>query len=151
MASLTKDKSGSFHIHFRFGGRQFHKSLKTDDEKIAESMKGRIEMTLRDIELGRLTPPPAADFWQLVLSDGKLHSRPRVGRSMILDDLFRWYFDNQTEGAKEKKTLETERLHSRHFLRLLDKTRTLLSPREQEVRGRRKPTDGCPCQACSGR
>ena len=108
MASLTKDKSGNHHIHFRFSGRQYHKSLKTEDEKTAQSTMGRIELTLRDLELGRLTLPSGADFWQFVQSDGKLESKLQVEKAMTLADLFKWYFDNQTEGAKGAKTLETE-------------------------------------------
>jgi integrase len=127
MASLTRDKSGNLHIHFRCGGRQFHKSLKTDREDEAEALKGRIELALLDIERGRLTVPPGADFWQFVQSDGKLESKPRVEKQMTLRELFEWYFGQQTPNAKVEKTLQTEQLHSRHFLRLLGKSKTLAS------------------------
>jgi integrase len=133
MASLSRDQSGNYHIHFRYGDRQYHKSLKTADEKTAVGTKGRIELTLRDLELGRLVLPAGADFWQFVLSDGKLNNKPRVDKPMTLGDLFEWYFANQTAGAKEAKTLETERLHSRHFLRLLGKTKTLSAIRGQDL------------------
>jgi hypothetical protein len=59
VSSLSRDKSGNYHVHFRFGGRQHHKSLKTSDLKTAEGMKGRLDLTLRDLELGRLVLPPA--------------------------------------------------------------------------------------------
>src|SRR5438309_684151 len=52
---------------------------------------------------------------------------------MTLEDLFHWYFGNQTEGAKEANTLGTERLHSRHLLRLLGTGRTLSSIKGQDL------------------
>jgi integrase len=133
VSSLSQDQSGNFHVHFRFSGKQFHKSLKTKDEKTAAAMRGRIDLTLRDLELGRLALSPGADFWQFLQSDGKLDAKPRVEKAMTLEALFKWYFDNQTLGAKEAKTLETERLHSRHFLRLLGKTKALSAIRGQDV------------------
>jgi integrase len=107
--------------------------LRTSDETTAKATKGRIVLTLRDLEMGRLVLPTGADFWQFILSDGKLNSKPRAEKPMTLDDLFRWYFDNQTEGAKEAITVRTERLHSRHFLRLLGKSRTLSSIKGQDL------------------
>ncbi len=40
VASLQQDDSGNYHIYFRYGGRQFHKSLKTADQQTAEATKG---------------------------------------------------------------------------------------------------------------
>lgn len=96
-------------------------------------MKGRIDLTLRDLELGRFVLPAGADFWQFVQSDGKLDSKHQVIKAMTLNELFEWYFNNQTEGGKETKTLETEQLHSKHLLRLLGKTKTLSAIRGQDL------------------
>ena len=61
MAALSQDpRSKTFRILFWFGGKQFHKSLKTDDEEQADRWRGRIEETLLDLERGRLTLPPGA-------------------------------------------------------------------------------------------
>jgi integrase len=133
LSSLSTDPSGNYHVHFRYGGRQFHKSLKTDDEKTAEAMRGRIDLTLRDLELGRLALPAGADFWQFLQSDGKLDSKPRVEKAVTLDAMFKWYFGSQTRGAKEPKTLQTERLHSGHLLRLLGKTKSLSAIRGHDL------------------
>jgi hypothetical protein len=52
MAALSCDpKTGIYHIYFRFGGRQFHKSLKTDSERKAEGWRAQIDETLHDLEL----------------------------------------------------------------------------------------------------
>jgi hypothetical protein len=124
LASLRQDKSGNYHVLFRFGSRQFGRSLKTTERSHAESMKGRVEMTLLDIERGRLELPADCDddtFWQFVLSDGKLASKPKIEKALTLGDLFEWYFGQLPPNAKVPKTLETETLHSEHFLRLLGK------------------------------
>jgi integrase len=96
-------------------------------------MMGHIDLTLRDLELGRLVLPAGADFWPFVQSDGRLHTKPRVDKAMTLGELFEWYFDNQTQGAKEPKTLETVHLHSRHFLGLLGKTKLLSGIQGQDM------------------
>ena len=128
MASLRQDKSGNYHILFRFGDRQFGRSLKTKERCHAESMKGRVETTLLDIERGRLQLPADCDddtFWQFVLSDGKLAGKLKVEKAITLGGLFEWYFSHLPPNAKVAKTLETETLHSEHFLRLLGRFRSI--------------------------
>jgi integrase len=91
------------------------------------SIKGRVEETLRDIGRGRLQLPDGGDFWQFVLSDGKLANKLKVEKTLTLGSLFEWYFGHLPPNANVPKTLETETLHSEHFLRLLGKARTLTS------------------------
>jgi integrase len=62
-----------------------------------------------------------------------VENKPRLDRPLTLADLFKWYFGSQTVGAKEPKTLETERLHSHHALRLLGETKALAAIRGQDL------------------
>jgi integrase len=120
MVAIYKDgKSGRWHISFRFGGKQVHKSLKTRNEKKAAAWKERIEETLLDLERGRFELSPNADFWEYVKSDGKRTNKLVIASSLTIQGLFRWYFDSLPEGTKVKKTGKVETIHANHFKRLL--------------------------------
>jgi len=62
LASLLKDEqSGRYRIRFRYAGQPYNRSIKTTDRKEAESIRGRVEETLRLIAHGRLEVPANAD------------------------------------------------------------------------------------------
>ena len=63
MSSLIYERSGNISLSFRYGGRQFHKSLGTKEEEEANAIKGRIDLTLRDLRLNRIELPPGGDLW----------------------------------------------------------------------------------------
>jgi integrase len=120
MAGVTRDaQSGMYRIHFRYAGKQFHKSLKTQDEREAEALKGAIELTLLDLERGRLTVPPGANFWEFVKTDGKRETKPQLESVVTLEDLFRRYFEGLLDDARGRKTFKTETIHANHLKRLL--------------------------------
>jgi hypothetical protein len=122
MAAIYQDeKSGFFRILFRFGRppKQYHKSLDTRDPREAESLKGRVEGTLRAIEQGWLTLPQNADFWQFVFSGGRLEVKPSVQEVLTLEGLFVRYQQGMPPGTMEQNSLETHRLHEKHLFRLL--------------------------------
>src|SRR2546421_12975530 len=91
MASLSQGADTViYRIHFRYGGRQFMKSLKTDSGRLAEAWKGRIEETLLDLERGKAHIPPGADPWEWIKTDGMREQKPRVARSLTVEGLFDW-------------------------------------------------------------
>jgi integrase len=122
MASIYQDKnSGVFRISFRFGKppKQFHKSLDTGDATEAESMKGRIESTLRAIEQGWLVVPEDADFWPFVFSGGKLSNKPSIKEVLTIEKLFARYEEAMPSGAMDDNSLRTYKLHKKHVVRIL--------------------------------
>jgi integrase len=120
VASLSLDpKSGVFRIHFRYAGKQYQKSLKTTDEVEAEASKGRIELTLRDLDNGRLDLRPDDDLWEFLRSDGKRTKKVEAPATFTLDDLFTRYEQEMPPGTMEDNSLATFRLHRQHLLSLL--------------------------------
>jgi integrase len=120
VAALSHDaKSGFFRILFRVGGKQYHKSLKTTDLKTAEAIKGRIEETLEGIERGWVTIPPHADLWQFLFSGGKREAKVAVPEVLTLKKLFDRYEEQLPAGSMEDNSLETNKLHRKHLLRIL--------------------------------
>ena len=120
MASVRQDpESKTFRIRFRFGGKRINRSLKTKDRKVARSVLGRVEETLRLIEQGRLEIPPKTDPATFILSDGKLTQSPARRKELTLKQLFEVYKQRLPEGAKESTTIKMEETHTKNLLRLL--------------------------------
>ena len=69
--------SRRFKVCFRWGGRQYKKTVKTTDPEEADAIRVRLEENIALMERGRLEAPPDADLATFLLSDGKLTQRPR--------------------------------------------------------------------------
>jgi integrase len=134
MASL-KLENGVYHLYFRYGGRQFHRSLDTAKEKDARHRQSSVERTLDELKWGRKALPPGADLWEFLQSDGGRTGKPVVERAVTLAELFDAHFSGQTPGAKEANTLRVERVHSRHLLRLLGRTKAITSLTLADLQG----------------
>src|SRR3954452_9081242 len=88
MAWLDFDTASKrFRIAFRYGGRQYKKSLKTKDRKEAETIKGGVEKTLMRLEQGLLELPSGADLLTFLLSDGKTTEKPGAPEVFTLQNL----------------------------------------------------------------
>jgi hypothetical protein len=120
VASLQLDpKSARFRIRFYFGGHEYKGSIMTKNEGVARGVLGSVEETVRLLEQGRIEMPADADPGRFILSDGKRNGKPVVQKLPTLDDLFNLYRNSLLEGSKEPNTVTTERLHCKHFLRIL--------------------------------
>src|SRR5262249_32616239 len=109
MASINQDpKSKIFRILFWYGGKQFHKSLKTADRKEAEAVKGRIEEALLAIERGWTKVPPHADLWQFIFSGGRREAKPALADVLTLERLFARYEELLPTGTIEANSLSTK-------------------------------------------
>jgi len=112
MATVSKDeKSGNFHVRFRFGGRSFKRSLKTGNAREALSVLGRVDETLRLLERGSIQMPVVADPVSFIISGGQRDAKPTATSLLTVHELFQLYRKSLPEGAKEKSTLKTERIH----------------------------------------
>lgn len=120
MPSLHQDpKSKRYRVMFRYGGRQYQKGLKTTDEQEANGLKGRIELTLLELERGRKTLPPGADLWEFLKSDGQRTQKVEAPNVVTLLTLFEQFESEMPAGAMENNSLGTILIHKKHLLRLL--------------------------------
>jgi integrase len=120
MASIHK-RGGVWYASFRFGGSQFLPSLKTESEREAEGIRGRIEETVRLLNTGRVSLPVGAtrqEILEFIVSGGKLTQKPRLPKSADLEAVLDEYFESYAIG-KETTTVDGERIHTNHFKRLL--------------------------------
>jgi site-specific recombinase XerD len=128
VASLDHDdKSGRFRIRFRYGGRDFKRSMRTMNRREAEAIRGRVEETIMLIERGRLDIPSDADPGTFILSDGRRINKPSSPKVRTLADFFRTYSEELPPGAKEESTLVGEQIHVKHLLRHLKPSRVVQS------------------------
>jgi hypothetical protein len=126
MAAIYADgKTGIYRIHFWYGGRQHQKSLKTTEEKKANSMRARIEETLHDMERGRISLPADGDLWEFLKTDGQRDRKLLVRSGATLTELFDWYFGSLPEGARATKTIKVQTIHANHFKRLIGSKKEL--------------------------
>jgi integrase len=114
-----------YRIRFRYAGREYKRSLKTDQAREAHAMRGRIEETILLLERGRLEMPANADPAEFILSDGRRGTKPAAPTVFTLGELFKHYEENLLAGTKEKTTRSSEKIHQAHLLKHL-KSRTVL-------------------------
>lgn len=119
MAWLEQEKSGHFHVAFRFGNRKFKRALKTSKLAEAQARLLRLEENIRLVESGRLELPAAADLPTFLLSDGKLNSKPVTQAPVVLGQLLNLYCENLPDGAIEPTSLYTAKIHIKHLNRIL--------------------------------
>jgi hypothetical protein len=120
-------KTGKARLFFRFGGRQFNRTIHVRDDNETRRACALIEETIQDIERGKLTMPPDADAATFILSGGKLASKPQLVSDPFQDErkpptiaeVFATYMETLTPGSKGANTILTEKIHARHFRRVL--------------------------------
>lgn len=116
MATIVRDAhSKQYHIRFRFAGRSFKRSLKTDREAHAAASLARLKETISLVRRGVLELPPDADAVTFLLSGGRTKNVWASEPSITLGQLFTKYQDNLPEQAKEATTLKTEAIHIKIF------------------------------------
>jgi integrase len=131
MAAIFRDsKSGCYRIAFRYGEKQFTRSLKTKDEAEANTSRVRIEETLRLIRLGRIVIPDGADPGTFIVSDGKRDRKTAPApppAAATIGDLVAAYDRSLPAGTKETNSIRTEKIHARHVTRILGAATPLAS------------------------
>lgn len=118
MAWLEK-RSDTYRIVFRYDGRKFRHELKTESEREANALLGRLEENLILLERGKLLPPADGNLGLFLLSDGKITEKPKVEVSIPLKAFFERYRKEFPKGAKEANTRYTEEVHMRNLERLI--------------------------------
>lgn len=108
-----------FRISFRLGEQRVNQSLKTSDELEAKECLARVRENLRRVERGQLAIPATADPVVFLLSDGRVESKPMIEKPRTLRYLFDHYEANYPATSKEQNTRYTEKIHFRHFLRII--------------------------------
>jgi hypothetical protein len=131
MAWLQKYPSGTLHLNFRFSGQKFKRSLKTKSESAANGRLQRLEENIRLVESGRLEIP--ADVTVFLLSDGRLHKKPQVNRSLTLTELFTRYLAALPDGSLEDTTLAGIRIHQRHLERRIGRQFAVLNLKRETL------------------
>ena len=116
MAWLER-RGDRFHLCFRLGEQKFKRSLKTTNQREAETTVCRVERRLKLIEDGDLSIPDDADLATFILADGRLE-RPVVVRAMTLRELLVKYESGLRVGTLEANSIATIKLHLKHIARI---------------------------------
>ena len=118
MASLQQ-RSGWFHLLFRFDGRQFSHTLKTRDRREADAIRGTVDRVLIRVRNKEIPPPPPdVDVTAYLLAGGKVVDETRSTTPLLtLRELSDRYIQTHGNGALEPKTLVMLRIHFTHLIR----------------------------------
>jgi integrase len=136
MASL-RERNGWFQILFRYQGKQFTHALKTQVLREAEAMRGTIDRVLIRIKNQEIPPvPDGVDVADYLLNGGKKPEPPApVEKGLTLKDLAERYEAAHQNGAVEKNSLATARMHLRHFIDSLGERCVLQTLTAQDLQG----------------
>lgn len=120
MASQKYDpKTGKTRLFFRYGGKQYNKTLKVDSTRAGERLCSLVEETIQDLDRGRLTMPPDADPVAYLLSGGKLSECPsnktNTGPKTLAD-----VFDLYRSDPPPHLEASTRKVQEIHFRRVLE-------------------------------
>ena len=118
MASLRKPAQGQYTACFRFDGRHYQRSLKTNDPASARAVLGRIKDTIHLLATGRLAIPAGVDPGDFVVTSGAEKAPRTAAKVPTLEQFLQEYRANHPAGTKAENTVRTEQIHINHFLRL---------------------------------
>jgi integrase len=142
MAHLEQ-RGNRFRVIFRHEGRRYAGALATTDPEDAELLARGVEKMLYRLRHRLIDLPPGADLVSFVLSDGKLTHEPSPSPKsapadprgtdgvpsppgdspqdapLTLERLRDRYLQAHGNGAMEENSLETVRMHLRHFEKTL--------------------------------
>jgi integrase len=126
------EKRGQWYrVVFRHEGQRYTHTLKTQDQEIADGILGGVQKTLMLLKQHVLRIPVGADVLEFVLSGGQvqepsreLSEVPAAGDSpsatpITLQQLQTHYVATLEIGSVEANSLDTVRMHLRHFVRTL--------------------------------
>jgi len=123
MAWLERDvRTGNYKVGFRVGNRKVKKSVQTSSRIEAKELLAVVEQTLRAVERGWVSVPPAVDLGDFLLSGGRLAGPLQLPDKLLLSDLFQAYFASLPEGNLEPNTVSGMRQHERQLYRFLGKS-----------------------------
>jgi integrase len=118
MANINQ-KSGVFHVRFRFGGKQYKKSLKTRDRADARAALHGVEQTIHRLSTGQLHLPAGVDSGDFIISGGTLQpAAPARPPAPSTRQLVSAYLESQVNSLAESYRY-SQGVHLRHLLKHL--------------------------------
>ncbi len=117
MANLGQ-KGGIYLARFRYGGREYKKSLKTRDRKEAESGRRIVENAIHRLTTGTLTIPTDVDAGAFIVSGGTVAAAAKAANAPPLAEAVRRFEDRQ-EPLVAPAYLKSQSMHLRHLARHL--------------------------------
>jgi hypothetical protein len=104
----TVERRGKrFRVIFYDAGWRYTASLKTANQRDADSVAGSVDRTLVLMQQGVLALPPGADLVTFVVSGGKCNEKPKPPPIRTLSDLKERYLQAVGSGSMEANSFDT--------------------------------------------
>ena len=113
-----------YRVVFHYNGKRYRKCLKTQNEVAAEAVAGGVKRTLMMLEQGLLRIPAGANVVSFILSGGQEVKLPHASpipkvEVATLGNLKTQYVDAISIGSMEENSLNTVKMHLKHFVGIL--------------------------------
>ena len=115
--AFIERRGNRYRIIFRYAGRRYTHSLRTTDPREADALAGGVEKTLLRLQQGLRDLPAGVDLITFLLSNGQRVEKPKPPPIRSLEQLIDRYLQVLGNGAMEENSLDTTRMHLRHFTR----------------------------------
>ena len=129
--AFLEQRGDWFRIVFTFGGKRYSHSVHSADRRVADAIRGSIDRTILQIQQRLLVVPDGADPKEFLLTGGKSSTPPLVNDLQPAEEMpsdpaaltFRLlkekYLAALGVGAVEENSLDTIKMHLRHFEKTL--------------------------------
>ncbi len=118
MAHIRRDgRNGTWFVGFRYDGREFQRSCRTDRKPIARRVQTAVEETIDLLQTGRLVVPEGVEIGSWILSGGKATKPRKKPGELRLGVICEAYKADQTQKAESSQG--EERIHIKHLTRIL--------------------------------
>lgn len=120
MAHLRQDRrTGNWCVGFRFGGREYLRSCRTNRKPVALRIEATVEETIELLETGRLVLPDGVEPGHWILTGGKAVKQPVTANTtdMRFGKVCEAYLQEQHQKAESTRC--TEEIHIGHLKRIL--------------------------------
>lgn len=125
---IFDEKSKSFLINFRWGGKRYTRSLHSSNAKVAREAQARVNYLLARIKGGVEVLPPGVGIASYIFDGQQVSAEDDERRRKSLRAFLREYLDYAKPPRKSPSTYSTECIHLRHLERFLDSKRILDRP-----------------------
>lgn len=118
MSSLRL-RNDTYHVCFRYGSRQYDRSLGTKNRSDARDALDRVQCTLQSMRYGHLRVPPGVDVGKFVVSGGVLvEPESSATSALTVADAIKSYVESQQDKVADSY-LNAQQTHLRHLVAYL--------------------------------
>jgi integrase len=129
--AILDGKTKTYLVNFRWRGRRYTRSIKSDNAKVAREAQARVNLLLSRIKGGVETVPEGVSIASYIFDGQEIATADDERRRKSIRTFLTEYLEFAKPPRKGQNTYNTERIHVRHLERFLEFKRILDVPLAQ--------------------